>query len=247
VRIYPAFLAHAAAHALPLTGKVMMFAINHAAAALPLKRFFPGVPLIPLLISVQLLEVLWVGLNYLGVERTATEPVVTSVVDVHLAHMPFSHSIASALVIAAGLGLVLWRRSKLMGWAVAIGILSHLVLDLITHSPDIALAPFVNGPEFGLGAWTIPAVGLATETVWGVLCWAIFGGTWWLLGAILAFNAANVSFLFPQISGPEGMLAGRPTLAVTLVLVQILLTWLVIWLLARERGSRLQNYGAIAE
>lgn len=120
-----------------------MFAINHAATALPLKRAFPGVPLIPLLISVQLLEVVWVALNYAGVEITTTEPVVTSVVDVHLAYMPFSHSIASAVVIALVVALATWRwwGPKAMGLALAAGILSHLVLDLVTHSPDIALAP----------------------------------------------------------------------------------------------------------
>ncbi len=220
-----------------------MFAINHAATALPLKRAFPGAPLIPLLISVQFLEVLWVALNYAGVEITTTEPVVRSVVDVHLAYMPFSHSIASAVLIALVVALAAWRwwGPKATGLALAAGILSHLVLDLVTHSPDIALAPFVSGPEVGLGAWTIPAAGLAVELGWGVFCWLVFGGGWGLLGAIVLFNGANIPFLFPQISGPEGVLAGRPALAVTFVLGQILITWVVVWWLARRRASQLEG------
>jgi hypothetical protein len=32
-------------------------------------------------------------------------------------------------------------------------VISHLVLDLITHSKDIAVAPFIKGPKFGLGLY----------------------------------------------------------------------------------------------
>src|SRR6476646_6409615 len=112
-----------------------MFAVDHAATALLIKRRFPCVPLTPMLLSVQAMELAWVGLNYLGVERTTTEAAVHSVADVHLAYMPYSHSVGTALgaafltwlIIEKGLG-----RSAL-GRAVGVGILSHLILDLATH------------------------------------------------------------------------------------------------------------------
>src|SRR5215470_15429260 len=72
-----------------------MFAIDHAATALLLKRRYPSVSLTPLLLSVQAMELAWVGLNYLGIERTTTETAVRSVADIHLAYMPFSHSVAT--------------------------------------------------------------------------------------------------------------------------------------------------------
>jgi hypothetical protein len=53
-----------------------MFAINHAATALLLKRRFPDVSLLTLLLSVQAMEFAWVVLNYVGVERTGTDTVV---------------------------------------------------------------------------------------------------------------------------------------------------------------------------
>ena len=53
-----------------------MFAINHAATALIFKRRFEDVSLVALLLSVQAMEFAWVALNYLGVERTTTEPIV---------------------------------------------------------------------------------------------------------------------------------------------------------------------------
>ena len=50
-----------------------MFAINHAATGLIIKKIYPDVPITTILVSVQLIEILWVILNYLGVERTTTE------------------------------------------------------------------------------------------------------------------------------------------------------------------------------
>ena len=71
-----------------------MFAVDHAATALLIKRRFPSVSLTPMLLSVQAMELAWVGFNYLGIERTTTEPVVRSVADIHLLSMPYSHSVA---------------------------------------------------------------------------------------------------------------------------------------------------------
>src|SRR6476660_4411517 len=81
-----------------------MFAVDHAATALLLKRRYPTVPLAPILVSVQAMELAWVGLNYLGIERTTTEAAVRSVADVHLAYMPYSHSVGTAV----GVAVLLW-------------------------------------------------------------------------------------------------------------------------------------------
>lgn len=90
-----------------------MVAINHAAKALLLKRRYSAMPLVPLLLSIQAMEFAWVLLNYLGVERTTTEPAVRYVGDIHLAYMPFSHS---ALTVLAA-GLVVWALGALAGQA----------------------------------------------------------------------------------------------------------------------------------
>jgi hypothetical protein len=54
-----------------------MFAVDHAATALLIKRRYPAVTMTPLLLSVQAMELAWVGLNYLGVERTIVQIVTT--------------------------------------------------------------------------------------------------------------------------------------------------------------------------
>ena len=50
-----------------------MFAINHASTALIIKKEFVDVPIIWLLIFVQFMEMVWIVLNFLGIERTTTE------------------------------------------------------------------------------------------------------------------------------------------------------------------------------
>jgi hypothetical protein len=132
-----------------------MFAINHAATALIIQGKFPAVPMIWLLISVQLMELLWVLFNYPGLEKTTTESTVKSVSDIHLAFMPYSHSIASAVILGVMAWLVFAKglRRPVVGLATSLGILSHLILDLITHAPDIAIAPGMDQAKFGLGLY----------------------------------------------------------------------------------------------
>jgi len=47
-----------------------MFTINHAATGLIIKKIYPDVPMAAILVSVQLIEILWVVLNFLSVEKT---------------------------------------------------------------------------------------------------------------------------------------------------------------------------------
>ncbi len=204
-----------------------MFAINHAATALLVKRKYPSVSMIWLLLSVQLMELLRVAFNYLGFEKTTTEPTVKSVSDIHLVYMPYSHSIASGL----GLGLLAWLvvgkvlRKPVIGLAVCIGIVSHLILDLITHAPDIAIAPGINQPKFGLGLYSsAPLLAFFLEIVYGAFCWWIYRGRKALLAVVVLFNLGNLSFLSSQVPGPEEWMAGRPLLIVTVIAVQIALT-----------------------
>jgi hypothetical protein len=214
-----------------------MFAADHAATALIIKRRFPTVELTPILLSVQAMELAWVALNYLGVEKTTTEAAVHSVADIHLAYMPYSHSVVAGvggallawLVIEKGLG------RPLLGRAVGIGIVSHLVLDLMTHAPDIVLWPGLPSPTFGLGLYNRAPMGaFALELVFGVFCWWIYRGTGSLLAAIVIGNLANLTLFSASIPGPEEYLAGRPLTIVTFVFAQIVVMLVLVGVFARR-------------
>ncbi|HVP78257.1 MAG TPA: metal-dependent hydrolase [Thermodesulfobacteriota bacterium] len=173
------------------------------------------------------MEILWVILNLLGVERTTTEKEVRYVGDVHLSFMPFSHSIATMV----GLALLAWLAvSKGLGLAdvgiaIGIGIISHLILDLITHSKDIAIAPFIKRPKFGLGLYAkYPIIAFILEIGYGIVCWWIYKGGWALLTVIVIFNLANISMFFSAVTGIEKYMANRSRLIATVILAQILIT-----------------------
>ena len=212
-----------------------MFAINHAATALVIKKAYPDVPIVWILISVQFMELLWVLFNYLGVEQTTTENEVKYVGDIHLKHMPFSHSVASmgGAAVLAWLVLSFGFGQPRIGAAVGIGIISHLFLDLITHKRDIVLAPSLDRPKLGLGLYeALPVPGFILEIGYGVLCWWIYGGSLTLLATILVFNAANLSMFVRSVPGIEGKMANRPFLITTVIFAQIVVTLVVIGLLS---------------
>ncbi|MGE5801713.1 MAG: metal-dependent hydrolase [Gemmatimonadota bacterium] len=217
-----------------------MFAVDHAATALLLKRRYPSVPLAPILIAVQAMELGWVLLNYLGIERTTTDAVVRSVSNIHLAYMPYSHSVATALAAAALAWLALekgWGR-KLLGRAVGLGIISHLILDLLTHAHDIVLWPGKPAPAFGLGFYgAAPLAAFALEMIYGVVCWWIYRGRRGLLALIVVGNLANLSLLSAAVPGPEAWLAGRPLAVVSVIAVQIIVTLVLVGILARHTRS----------
>jgi hypothetical protein len=218
-----------------------MFAINHAATALLLKRRYPELAIAPLLLSVQVMELLWVLLNFLGIERTTTDAVVRDVSDIQLAYMPYSHSVATmvgAALLAALIGKAVGRPR--LGVAFGFGILSHLVLDVVTHNGDIPLAPVADAPKYGSYLYArVPAVAFALELGFGALCWWVFRGNRLLLAVIILFNLANLSLFFAEIPGPEQMFAGRPLVLVAVILAQIIVTLgLVGWAATRPVSDR---------
>jgi hypothetical protein len=214
-----------------------MFAVDHAATALLIKRRFPSVSLRPMLVSVQAMELAWVGFNYLGIERTTTAETVRSVADIHLAYMPYSHSVG----VAFGAALLTWVIIEkgfgraFLGRAVGLGIVSHLILDLATHGHDIVLWPGLVAPKLGLGLYAAaPMVAFFVELIYGTVCWYVYRGGRGLLAFITIGNLANLSILSPGISGPEQYLAGRPLLLVTFIFVQIVVSLVLVGILAHR-------------
>lgn len=73
----------------------IMYAISHAATGLLIKKKESSIPILPILISTQVVEILWVFFSYLGIEHF-------SIVDgkLHLDYLPYSHSIFSSVLIS---------------------------------------------------------------------------------------------------------------------------------------------------
>jgi hypothetical protein len=88
-----------------------MYAITHAASALPIQRLFPRVGLWPLLIGAQAIELLWVLFTYTGIEH-----ITVSGSRIHLGFLPYSHSVGSTLALAPPCGPACGPRAVIREW-----------------------------------------------------------------------------------------------------------------------------------
>lgn len=208
-----------------------MFAINHAATALVFKKKFPEVNMFWLLISVQLVEFIWVGLNFIGIEKTSTESVVNYVGDIHLYHMPFSHSIISSILLSAAAFFLVKFLSKNIKLAlvISLAVISHIILDLIVHARDIPLSFIAAYPKYGSQLYNLfPYLAFIIEVGYGVFCWFYYKGSVKLLYVIIGFNLANFTIFSPDIVGLESIFANQPVLLVSVILIQIILTLFLV-------------------
>ncbi len=148
-----------------------MFIGHHAAGFLG-KRFAPRVSLGTLFAAAMLLDLVWPLLLLAGVEHVRIDPGNTAFTPLDFYDYPFTHSLLNALGWSAAAGMLYWLVRKSAGNAIVVGaaVLSHWVLDFITHRPDLPLWP--GGPKVGLGLWNSVAgtavveVGLFVLALW---------------------------------------------------------------------------------
>jgi hypothetical protein len=154
--------------------------VGHLALALGAKKIEPRVPLGAAVAASYGLDLLWPILLLFGAESVRVQVGDTAFTNLSFTSYPWSHSL---LLVAgwSGLTMLVARRaygsariSKILGGLV----LSHWVLDVITHRPDLPLWP--GGPVVGLGLWNSIA---ATVVVEGTL---LAAGLWLYLRASTA-------------------------------------------------------------
>ncbi len=132
-----------------------------------------------LFIAVQLLDVFWAPFVLLGIEKVRIVPGITASNPLDLYYMPYTHSLVAALLWSAGALLayrVLARRHCRPRAALVVGfaVLSHWLLDLVVHRPDLPV--YDNVVKVGLGLWNLPAAALTLEAT------LLFGGMWLYFG-----------------------------------------------------------------
>ena len=145
-----------------------MFA-GHFGLAAAAKSQSPSVPLWALMLSTQLLDVLFVILYLAGIEGfRPVDPARPNAYGGAFITAPYSHSLLSTIVLAL-LGALAVRRAWGQRGALTIGIMifSHWVLDLIVHRPDLPILPGNAGnlPLLGFGLWDYPGISVAVEAI----------------------------------------------------------------------------------
>lgn len=138
--------------------------IGHFAVAFAAKRAAPEVSLGTLFLAAQLADLVWPTLVLAGIESFAIRPGITAVTPLDFTRYPYSHSLAGMALwglVLSVLYLVIRRRrfDALIVFAV---VLSHWLLDFVSHRPDLPLT-LTGAERFGLGLWHSRIATLAVE------------------------------------------------------------------------------------
>ena len=128
--------------------------LGHYGVALAAKRAAPRTSLGTLVLAAQWLDELWPILLLLGVERVRVVPGLMAASPFDFTSYPISHSLVTAVGWGALLGIVyvLRRRYGRGAWVVGAAVVSHWLLDLVVHRPDLPLWPG-SATRLGLGLW----------------------------------------------------------------------------------------------
>src|SRR5262249_53008299 len=81
---------------------------------------------------------------------------------------PLSHSLLTDTIWAALFAVIFFlrTRSARAAWIIFAAVLSHWLLDFISHRPDMPLAPGVH-KYFGLGLWnSVVRTAIVEGTIW---------------------------------------------------------------------------------
>jgi hypothetical protein len=127
--------------------------IGHFAVGFASKRFAPRTSFALLLAAPLLSDILWPVLLLLGWEHARIDPGNTKYSPLNLYDFPWSHSLVMCCIWATLFAGVYYAVSRYRPGAVAIwiGVVSHWVLDWISHGRDMPLYP--GGAKYGLGLW----------------------------------------------------------------------------------------------
>ncbi|MEZ4703364.1 MAG: hypothetical protein R2834_23745 [Rhodothermales bacterium] len=140
--------------------------VGHYAVSMALKSKDKKASLGVLFLAVQFVDILFFPLAVFGVERFRIEENYTAASDLVLEYMPFTHSLAAALVwgLIAFVVFRLYAGGRRLPAVMAVAVASHWFLDLIVHTPDLPLL-FDDGPKVGFGLWNYPAITFVLESV----------------------------------------------------------------------------------
>ena len=205
--------------------------IGHFGIALATKRVAPGTSLGTLIAASQFIDLIWPILLLSGVETVVIDPGNTVVTPLDFQRYPYSHSLATVMAWATLFSGTYWavtryRRGALTVWG---AVVSHWVLDFISHRPDLPLWP--GGTTFvGLGLWRSLAGTLLVEVALfaaGILFYlratkAVDRTGKAALWALIIF--LSVTFL-ANLFGPPPPPGAERVVAITAVLLWLLVPW----------------------
>ena len=137
--------------------------LGHYALGLAAKPVGRSISLGTLFVASQFIDLLWPLFLLIGLEQVAVLPGATELVPLDFIHYPWSHSLLMVTGWGLAFGLIHYLVKRDSGHAILLGalVVSHWLLDLLVHRPDLPLWP--HGDQFGLGLWNSAAIAITLE------------------------------------------------------------------------------------
>lgn len=178
-------------------------------------------------VAAQLPDAIWPVLLLTGTERATIAPGDTVVTPLRFDHYPWSHSLLMLLLWGAALGLLVrFKAGSRAGLVAGLLVMSHWLLDFVSHRPDMPLWPG-GGPLLGLGLWSSFAGTVLVEGAFFALAVACYArgrrtswGFWTLVATLVALYLAN--------------LLGPPPPSLTAVAISGIVAVPLLWFWANE-------------
>ena len=137
--------------------------VGHFALGFAAKRVTPRVSLVVLFAAAQLADLLLPVFLAFGLEAVRINPGNAPFTQLDFVSYPYSHSLLFLVIWGIAFG---WLYRMVTGdgrafLVLAALVVSHWVLDFVTHVPDMPLYP--GGPKLGLGLWNFVPATMAIE------------------------------------------------------------------------------------
>jgi hypothetical protein len=138
-----------------------------------------------LFVAAQLVDIAFFSFLILGVEHMRLTPLATTMNAMDLYDMPWTHSLVGAIGWGVAFAIVvkLLRGSWTAGAIGGAVVVSHWLIDLLVHRPDLTLAG--SPPKLGLGLWNHPAIEIPLELAFA------FGGLAFFVSRTRAIGPAG--------------------------------------------------------
>lgn len=138
--------------------------LGHHAVALAAKKVAPHTSFGTLVLASQFNDLLWPVLLLLKFEHVRFAPGSTAFSPFDFYDYPISHSLLTVLGWAVGFGGLYYilRKYPRGSLVVGVAVMSHWILDFLSHRADMPLAPG-SDTVVGLGLWNSVAATLLVE------------------------------------------------------------------------------------
>jgi hypothetical protein len=200
--------------------------LGHYGLAFAAKRAAPRTSLGTLTFAAQWLDELWPVLLLAGIEKVRIVPGFMAASPMEFTYYPFSHSLLAAIGWGVLIGAIYQAIRHAPRAALVVGalVVSHWVLDVIVHAPDLPVFP--GGPRVGLGAWNSVALTLILEAVAYVGGLAVYLRTTAAADRIGSYGLW--AFVVVQAAIYAAAFTGPPPASVTMLGTSALLLWIFI-------------------